>query len=168
METREWKLKHMATIISVDQIDETIKPLKQKGENIILTGGCFDILHPGHIEFLSNTKKLGGKLVVLLESDETVKRLKGEGRPVHTQHDRAYVLAHLSPVDVVILLPQFNNNEDYEHLVAALSPDIIAITKDDPVKKYVEPQAIKIGAKLIEVVERRPYATSSITKRLNI
>lgn len=158
----------MATIISVDQIDQTIKQLKQGSEKIILTGGCFDILHPGHIEFLTRAKNLGGILVVLLESDKTVTRLKGQGRPVHTQSDRAYVLSHLHPVDIIILLPHYTSNEEYEKLVTALSPNIIAITKDDPVKKYVQPQADKIGAELVEVVERKPYATSTITKRLNI
>jgi rfaE bifunctional protein nucleotidyltransferase chain/domain len=158
----------MGTIITFNQIETTIKQLKQEGKKIILTGGCFDILHPGHIEFLSEAKRLDGFLVVLLESDESVQRLKGEGRPVHVQHDRAYVLSYLHPVDIVILLPQLSSNEEYDSLITTISPDYIAITKNDPVKKYVELQAQKVQAKLVEVLERKPYATSSITKSLNI
>ena len=113
---------------------------------VVLVGGCFDILHYGHISFLEKAKSLGDCLIVALESDENVKKLKGPGRPIHTQKQRAGMLKELKCVDEVILLPPI---PDYERLVQKIEPDIIAITQGDTkntfrVKTIIIPK-IKIG-----------------------
>ena len=125
---------------------------KRNGEQIILAGGCFDLLHIGHLKFLENAKKFGGKLFVMLESDKKVSELKGPDRPVFSQDDRAEALAHVKDVDVVIKLPYFADDRGYKKLVMDLSPDIIAITENDPKADKKKMQANSLGAK-IEVIK---------------
>ncbi len=156
----------MGKIITVDSIEQELKQYK---ESIILVGGCFDVIHPGHIEFLSAAKNLLGIVTVLLESDATVAKLKGSGRPIHTQMERAYVLSHITAVDTIILLPPLLSDSEYEKVVTTIHPTIIAITADDPLIHIKELHAKKIGAKVVPVVERRNgHATSKIVNQLKI
>lgn len=117
----------MATVLNVDHIPGILQKLKNK--KVVLTGGCFDVLHLGHVIFLQKAQKVGDILVVLLESDEKIKKLKGVNRPVHTQKERAKILAALKVVDYVMLLPSLETEEEYDELIAQLKPDIIAVTK---------------------------------------
>ena len=121
---------------------------KKSGQKIILAGGCFDILHIGHIKFLENAKKTGGKVIILLESDKKVKQLKGQDRPIFKQQDRADALASLSDVDLIIQLPFFANDEDYGNLVEKIKPDVIAVTENDPRMEKKKEQAEKYGGRL--------------------
>lgn len=114
----------MAKIISVD---ETGNLSNKKGK--VLVGGCFDILHPGHLLFLKKAKQEGDLLIVLLESDEKIKELKGAGRPVNFQKERANVLAKIPEVDYIVELPYMNKNSDYDELISRIKPEIIAVTK---------------------------------------
>jgi rfaE bifunctional protein nucleotidyltransferase chain/domain len=98
----------------------------------VLVGGCFDLLHKGHISFLKKAKKAGDKLVVLLESDEKIKKLKGESRPVQIQEVRAKALSGLGFVDEIIKLPFMDSDKDYDELVKKIKPDIIAVTEGYP------------------------------------
>src|SRR3989344_752053 len=90
---------------------------RKKGERIILAGGCFDILHIGHLKFLEEAKKSGGKLFIMLESDEKVRKLKGSERPIFKQEDRAEALSLLKDVDVIIALPYFSSDKEYRKLL---------------------------------------------------
>ena len=83
-----------------------IKKLKQEGKKIIATNGCFDILHVGHLRYLEKSKELGDVLVVGLNSDTSVKRLKGDERPINSQCDRAEMLLGLKPVDYVVIFDE--------------------------------------------------------------
>jgi rfaE bifunctional protein nucleotidyltransferase chain/domain len=159
----------MGEIISISQISEKVKQLKNTNKKIILAGGCFDILHPGHIQFLQEAKNIGGTLFVMLESDKRITELKGDNRPIHSQQDRSYILSHLSMVDYVLLLPYFTSNTEYDELVISLQPDYIAITKDDPVIQYVQRQAKLVNAQVRTVIPRiNNHASSNIIKELNI
>src|SRR3989344_2564471 len=95
----------------------------------VLVGGCFDLLHYGHIVFLNEAKKHGDSLVVALESDENVRRLKGEHRPIHTQKERKTMLEALSAVDEVIPLPPMTTDREYADLVTRLRPHVIVVTQ---------------------------------------
>src|SRR4030066_2117530 len=119
----------MARIVNLREL-ETFLPRKSEGR-IVLIGGCFDILHIGHVRFLSEAKGMGDYLVVLLESDEKVKELKGKNRPVFIQKERAEVLSALGSVDLIVLLPMMENDSDYLNLVMKIKPDIIAVTEED-------------------------------------
>lgn len=94
---------------------------KHSSDTVVFTNGCFDILHAGHVRYLNEAKTLGSVLVVGLNSDESVKRLKGEERPINSEMDRAEVLLGLKSVDMVCL---FKDDTPYE-LIKALSPDVL-------------------------------------------
>lgn len=144
----------MQKILTVDYASEKSNELHKQGKTIVLAGGCFDILHIGHVEFLERAKKLGDVLFVALESDETIRKGKGDNRPINTQTDRATVLAALSSVDYVILLPPMERNQDYDIFTLALKPAIIATTKGDEARHHKERQARLLGGKVIDVMQR--------------
>lgn len=132
-------------------------------KKIVLVGGCFDILHPGHIVFLEKARRLGDKLIILLESDQKVKFLKGNNRPIHTQKDRAKLLRALKSVDQVISLPFMNQDSQYDSLIAKIKPDIIATTKGDPKLHHKKRVANLVRARLAIVTNRiKGYSASRI------
>jgi len=108
-------------IKTFEQIEQTVKRLKQKGSKIVFTNGCFDILHKGHVSYLDVAKSFGDVLILGLNSDESVKRLKGQNRPINTQDDRGYILAALESVDYVV---NFSQDTPYE-LIKLIQPDIL-------------------------------------------
>lgn len=129
----------------------------------VLAGGCFDILHPGHVIFLEKARKAGDQLIVLLESDEKVRKLKGANRPVHTQKDRAKVLSALRSVDRVISLPFVDQDSEYIRIIASIKPDIIAVTKGYEGSHHHRKTADLIGAKIKYVTKViNGYSTSKI------
>lgn len=158
----------MEKIISLSQIDNLVKQLKNQGKTIVLVGGCFDLLHFGHIKFLEKAKKQGNVLVVALENDENIKRLKGKGRPIHSQEKRAEMVAALEFVNLVICLPLMKSNRDYFDLVKKVKPDVIAVTKDDLRLKNKEKQAKEVRGEVKVVVNRlKTPSTREIIKLLN-
>lgn len=129
-------------IISIEKIAK----LKNKKE-IILVGGCFDIIHIGHIIFLEKAKAQNGLLVVLLESDEFIKKNK-KRQPFHNQKERAAILSNLSIVDHIIPINLLNGFFGYLNIIKKIKPSVIAITEDDPQLANKKKQALEIGAKL--------------------
>lgn len=132
--------------------DTQIKNLQ--GIETVLVGGCFDIIHPAHKKFLRLSKKTGGKLVILLESDKNIKKLKGKDRPLNTQLTRAENLSKLSYVDYIILLKMPESSSYYYNLVKSLRPAIIAVTSNDPLLIDKKKQAELVGGKVVEVMKR--------------
>jgi FAD synthetase len=119
-------------------------------KKIVLVGGCFDIIHFGHIQFLEKAKEAGDYLVVALEPDERIIDYKKRA-PTHTQKERAYNLLALRFVDQVVMLPLLHGFDDYLALVKNMRPDIIAITNNDPQLSNKQKQADAIGAQLVVV-----------------
>jgi rfaE bifunctional protein nucleotidyltransferase chain/domain len=139
-----------------------------KNETTVLVGGCFDLLHYGHISFLKEAKKLGDKLIVLLESDENVKRLKGDGRPFHTQKQRKDMLKSLTCIDEVIELKPMKGNDSYYQLIHQLHPSIIAFTEGDPLLDHKMKQSEQIGAKSVIIPKIETPSTTKLAKLLNL
>lgn len=135
---------------------------------IVLVGGCFDLLHYGHISFLKQAKALGDHLVVALESDENVRRLKNEHRPIHTQRQRREMLEALSFVDEVIELPPMHTDRQYFDFVTKLSPGVIAVTEGDPILAKKQQQATGVGAELVIIPKIRTPSTSQLAKLLGL
>lgn len=157
----------MNKIITSKEAEEISKQLKKQGKKIVLVGGCFDILHVGHTRFLEKAKKQGDCLFVFLESDESVRNLKGDKRPVNPQKDRAQILSSLSSVDYVIILTRILKNFEYDELVESIKPNIIAATKDDENQDHKKRQAKKIDARLIFVINQiKDKSTSKIIESL--
>lgn len=124
-------------------------PLSNKS---VLTGGCFDVFHFGHWKLLSEAKKQGNVLIVALESDEFIKRIK-QRNSIHNQKQRALILASFVMVDWVICLPDFQDEQEYFDLVSRIKPSIIAVTKGDLKMTKKEKQASIINAKIVVVTE---------------
>jgi D-beta-D-heptose 7-phosphate kinase/D-beta-D-heptose 1-phosphate adenosyltransferase len=156
----------MARIITLEEL-KTFLPRTSEGR-IVLTGGCFDILHIGHARFLSEAKKMGDYLIVLLESDREVRKLKGENRPVFIQEERAEMLSALESVDLIVLLPMMQNDSDYLNLVMKIKPDVIAVTEDDPHIEKKRYQAKEIGGELKIISLTKTLSTSKLAKILSI
>ena len=136
---------------------------KANGRNVVFTNGCFDILHAGHVRYLNAAKALGDVLIVGLNSDESVRRLKGEGRPVNPEEDRAEVLAALRAVDHVIVFGEATAEE----LVRQLKPDIYVKGGDYSLETLPEAKIVhSYGGKtvLIPMVEGR--STTNVIRRL--
>ncbi len=134
----------------------------------VLVGGCFDLLHFGHIQFLASAKQLGDHLIVALESDENVRRMKGPTRPIHTQKQRQSMLEALRVVDEVILLPPLNTDAGYAALVTSVRPAVIAITKDDPMESKKRDHAALINARVEIIAKIHTPSTSQLTKLLGL
>lgn len=126
---------------------------RQGYSKVVLVGGCFDILHYGHIEFLKKAKAEGDYLIVALEPDESISNYK-KRVPTHNQQERAEILASLRYVDQVILLPLLKGFADYNQLVANIKPQVIAITADDPQINNKQKQADSVGATVTIVTPR--------------
>ena len=129
----------------------------------VLVGGCFDLLHYGHLNFLKSAKDCGDFLLVALESDESILKMKG-ALPIHTQQQRAEILAELECVDRVLLLPSLSGFEDYMDLVRSLSPQTLAVTSGDSQRANKQKQADLIGAQLVVVNHLIEGLSSSIIR----
>ena len=133
------------------------------GKKIIMTNGCFDILHTGHIHLLSEARKLGDLLIVALNSDSSVKLNKGDARPINTEIDRAYVLSALQNVDHIIIF----NEETPEKIICTILPDIL-VKGSDYKDKYIAGQTCleKVGKKieLIDMIEGK--STTGLINKL--
>ncbi len=156
----------MATIVNLQEL-ETFLQREKKG-TIVLAGGCFDILHIGHVRFLSEAKKMGDYLVVLLESDQKVRKLKGKSRPIFTQEIRAEMLSALNCVDLVVLLPTIENDSDYMSLVMKIKPNIIAITENDARIEKKRCQAETVGGELRVIPVIKTLSTSALAKIVGV
>lgn len=157
----------MKSIFTPKRISFLAKQLKLEGKKIVVAGGCFDILHRGHVTFLKAAKVLGDVLIIFLESDERIKKMKGEGRPVNTQKDRAEILAALKSVDYVIILPSEFHNSDYDSLVQKIQPDILATTLGDPKIHHKQRGADLVGAEVKYVCKQiGNYSTQNIIQKI--
>jgi len=154
-------------IVNIKKAIGLSKRIRKEGKKLVVVGGSFDILHVWHIIFLTKAKKKGEVLMVWLESDEHIKRMKGENRPINKQADRAKLLSSLRMVDMVVCLPDMKSNEDYNDLVMNLKPAVIAISSDDKFKKIKSEQAKKVGGKLVVVTKRiLGYSSSGVVERM--
>jgi len=130
------------------EIEILTKELKVRGKKIIFTNGCFDILHIGHIKYLEEAKSYGDILIVGVNSDDSVRRLKGESRPINSEDDRAYILASLEAVDYVV---KFTEDTPY-NLIRAIEPDIL-VKGGDYEGKDVVGQDIAKELRLVQFVD---------------
>ncbi len=146
-------------IKTLDEISILSKELKTKGNKIVFTNGCFDLLHSGHVKYLETAKSFGDILIVGLNSDESVSNLKGNNRPINNQMDRAYILAALEVVDYVVI---FDEDTPYE-LIKIIAPKTLVKGGDYKNKKVIG-QDIVDELKLVKFVEEK--STTQIIKNI--
>ncbi len=141
-------------ILENNKISETIRKLKDEKKKIVLVGGCFDIIHPGHILFLEAAKKEGDVLILLLESDENIKKRKGEGRPINSIKNRQIVVSSIGDVDYIIPLVGVTTDEEYDRIMIQIRPEVIAITEGDSQTEKRKKQCESIEAELKVVIKK--------------
>ena len=144
-----------------DEISAITQELKHKNKNIVFTNGCFDILHAGHVRYLETAKSFGDVLIVGLNSDQSVRTLKGESRPINIEQDRAYILAALEAVDYVVI---FEQDTPYD-LIKLIKPHTL-VKGGDYEGKSVVGQDIANELKLVQFVEGKS-TTKTIEKIQN-
>tara|TARA_B100000795_G_scaffold270020_1_gene261940 strand:+ start:13685 stop:15109 length:1425 start_codon:yes stop_codon:yes gene_type:complete len=146
-------------IKTFDEISAIVYELKNKNKKIIFTNGCFDILHIGHIKYLEMAKSFGDILILGLNSDNSIKRIKGKNRPINIENDRAYILASLEVVDYLVI---FDEDTPYE-LIKLIKPDILVKGGDYEGKEVVGQDIVK-ELRLVNFIDGK--STSKIIERI--
>src|SRR5262249_34556078 len=137
--------------------------LRQLGKRIVFTNGCFDLLHPGHVRYLAEARALGDALVVALNSDRSVRALKGAGRPILNERERAEVMAALAAVDYVTVFDE----ETPRELIAALVPDVLVKGGDWPIEQIVGREEVEAaGGKVLSLAYLEGASTTDIIDRI--
>ena len=148
-------------VVTRGELRRRVEDWRQAGESVTLANGCFDLLHVGHIRYLRSAKALGGKLVVAINADETVRALKGEGRPLMPDHERAEILAALADVDAVVIFPE----PDVRALIREIRPDVQAKGTDYTAESVPEADAVREGGGRVEIVgDAKDHSTSEIIR----
>jgi D-glycero-beta-D-manno-heptose 1-phosphate adenylyltransferase len=150
-------------IFSREQLRDQVRRWRDSGERIILTNGCFDMLHVGHVRYLHGAKNLGGKVVVGINADSSVRALKGEGRPLMPAEERAEVLAALADVDAVVIFGE----PDVRTLVREIRPDIHAKGTDYTAESVPERDVVEeCGGQVAIVGDPKDHSTTHFLARL--
>jgi rfaE bifunctional protein nucleotidyltransferase chain/domain len=151
-------------VVSQDQALKELKAWREKNKKIVFTNGCFDIIHPGHIDYLSQARDLGDILVLGLNTDQSVRLLnKGSNRPINDERTRAYVLAGLASVDLIV----FFDEETPYNLIKLLQPNVLVKGKDYEVEKIIGFDILKEnGGEVITIPFLDGYSTSSLIKKI--
>ena len=150
-------------ILSKSTLTLIIEELKSLGKIIVFTNGCFDILHAGHCKYLHETRKLGDVLIVGLNSDDSVRRLKGSDRPINNCSDRALILSSLKDVDYVCV---FEEDTPYE-LLSSLKPNILVKGGDYNEDHIIGADIVKsIGGKVVVIDLLEGRSTSNLISKI--
>jgi rfaE bifunctional protein nucleotidyltransferase chain/domain len=148
-------------ILGRQQLCSCVEEWRRGGERIVLANGNFDLLHVGHVRYLRGAKELGGKLVVAVNSDESVRALKGEGRPIMPEGERAEIVAALADVDAVVVFPEL----DVRGLIREIRPDIQAKGTDYTADSVPERDAVaEYGGRVAIVGDPKDHSTSEIIR----
>ncbi len=152
---------YLNKIYQASTINNFIKNIKSKNKKIVFTNGCFDILHVGHVRYLFEAKKLGDFLIVAINSDESVKKLKGNSRPIVPENDRLEIIAALEFVDCVIM---FKEETPY-NIISLIKPDVLVkggdYKKEDIVGNDIVPKVVTIplveGKSTTNILQRNNF-----------
>ena len=152
--------------IALTKISELVgirKSLKQKMEKVVFTNGCFDIIHAGHVDYLSKAKACGDILIVGLNSDSSVREIKGKNRPIVSENERAFILSQLKPVDYVVL---FNEPTPLQ-LIEQLIPDVLVKGADWAKENIVGREIVESnGGEVITINFITDQSTTNIIERV--
>ena len=150
-------------IISRDELLLRVEQWRKAGAKVILTNGCFDLLHVGHIRYLHAAKELGGKVVVALNSDASVRQIKGPGRPLMNEQERAEILAALSDVDAVVIFPE----PDVRAIIREIRPDVQAKGTDYTTDSVPErDEVIAYGGRVAIVGDPKDHSTTEFLEQM--
>jgi rfaE bifunctional protein nucleotidyltransferase chain/domain len=155
----------MRKVIDLQTLARRSQELRAAGKSLVATNGCFDLLHPGHVRYLQKARSLGDALVVGLNGDESVRNLKGPGRPINNANDRAEVLAGLEAVNFVVIFPE---DRAVKFLEAARPAIYVKGGDYTPENLNSEERAVleKVGAKIEIIPFEKGHSTSALLDRL--
>jgi rfaE bifunctional protein nucleotidyltransferase chain/domain len=150
-------------ILTRDQLKRRVEKWRKSGEKVTLANGCFDVLHVGHVRYVKAAKELGGKLIVALNSDDSVRMLKGEGRPHMPENERAEILAALADVDAVVIFSE----PDVRPLIREIHPDIQAKGTDYTVDSVPERDVVaEFGGRVEIVGDPKDHSATAILRQM--
>jgi rfaE bifunctional protein nucleotidyltransferase chain/domain len=148
-------------ILSRDDLKKQVAEWRKAGNSITLANGCFDLLHVGHVRYLRAAKELGGHLIVAVNADESVRALKGAGRPIMPDAERAEILAALADVDAVVVFPE----HDVRALIRELQPDVQAKGTDYSADSVPERDAVEeYGGRVAIVGDPKDHSATQIIR----
>ncbi len=153
----------MGRVVSLEELVSIRNSLRSNGKRVVFTNGCFDLLHRGHVEFLNEAKRFGDLLVVGLNSDASMSRIKGKNRPIVPQEDRAFVLSNLAAVDYVAI---FEEDTPLE-MISALLPDVLVKGADWGIDEVVGKEVVECAGGLVRTIPLVPNrSTTDIVKKI--
>ena len=152
----------MPKVLTRSALKRRIQSIRRDGKRVVFTNGCFDLIHPGHVRYLRAAKRLGDVLVVALNSDSSVRRLKGPGRPLVPQRDRCEVMAALEMVDYVTL---FSEDTPYQ-LIKVVEPDVLVKGGDWKPDQIVGADIVRArGGTVRSLPFARRYSTTKLVRK---
>ncbi len=150
-------------ILSRDELLKTAVKLKAEGKTLVFTNGCFDLLHPGHIRYLEKARALGDALIVGLNSDRSVKQMKGPTRPIFPEAERAEILAALESVDYVTVFDEATPQE----LIASLAPHVLVKGGDWDANEIVGRKEVEAaGGRVVSIEHHAGHSTSDLVETI--
>ena len=150
-------------ILTRDQLKRRVEKWRKSGEKITLANGCFDVLHVGHVRYVKAAKELGGKLIVAVNSDDSLRGLKGEGRPHMPENERAEILAALADVDAVVIFSE----PDVRPLIREIHPDIQAKGTDYTPENVPERDVVaELGGRVEIVGDPKDHSATEILRKM--
>lgn len=153
----------MALVLSLNDLIAAREQLRQTGQRVVFTNGCFDLLHPGHVRYLQQARALGDALIVALNSDRSVRELKGPARPILLEQERAEVMAALACVDFVTIFDEPTPRE----IIAALLPDILVKGGDWSIDTIVGREEVEAaGGQVLSLPFVDGVSTSEVIARI--
>ena len=138
-----------STIKSLDELVSIRKELKKQNKKVVFTNGCFDILHAGHVDYITKAKEKGDVLIVAVNSDTSTKRLKGDARPIVPQNERAFIVSNLKPVDYVLI---FDEETPYE-VIKKIVPDVLIKGADWAIDKIIGRDIVEANGGKVETIK---------------
>ncbi len=156
-------MSQVGQVVSQDELILYVAARKRNGERVVFTNGCFDLLHPGHLKSLEQARSLGDLLIVAINSDASVRRLKGDARPVIPEAERAEILAALAAVDFVTVF----NSPTPRELIARLLPDVLVKGGDWGPGEIVGREEVEAaGGRVVSIPLEPGYSTTDILARI--
>ncbi len=159
------KAHRLGQVVSIEELILHIAEHKRNGERVVFTNGCFDLLHPGHIRGFEQARALGDVLVVAINSDSSVKFLKGDERPIIPEHERAELLAAFEAVDYVVVYDELTPRE----VIARVLPHVLVKGGDWGEHEIVGRKEVEAaGGRVVSIPLEPGYSTSAIIKRIRM
>ena len=150
-------------MLSLSEAIEWVEHQRHDGLKIVFTNGVFDILHPGHVRYLQDARREGDALVVGVNSDRSVRAIKGPGRPINPENERAELVAALSSVNAVVIFDEV----DPQQIISRLQPDVLAKGADWAADRIIGRDIVEArGGRLVRIPLANGYSTSDIIKKI--